>query len=67
MLRESHAGLLREGEGYLLNSFDLSDALLEQRLATLLGEHFPGVEAYEVHQSDRTNERTADLVAGLLS
>ncbi|WP_448612956.1 hypothetical protein [Modestobacter sp. URMC 112] len=67
VLRESYAGLLSKGEGYLLNFFDLGDALLEQRLATLLGEHLPGVEAYEVHQNDRSNERTAELVAGLLS
>ena len=67
VLSESYAGLLSKGEGYLSNFFDLSDALLEERLATLLGEHLPAVEAYEVHQNDRTNERTADLVAGLLS
>jgi hypothetical protein len=58
---------MRGGEGFLLHFFDLSDALLEERLATLLGKHLPRVGAYAVHQNHRTNEQTADLVAGLLS
>jgi hypothetical protein len=66
MLMKCYAGLLSKGEGFLLHFFNLDDALLEERLATLLGRHLPEVEAYEVHQNHRTNEQTADLVAGLL-
>jgi hypothetical protein len=64
-LRECYAGLLSKGEGFLLDFFDLGDAVLEERLATLLGR-LPAVETHEVHQSHRTNEQTAALVAGLL-
>ena len=64
---DSYTGLLSKGEGFLLHFFDLSDALLEERLATLLAEHLPAVDAHEVHQDHRTNEQTAELVAGLLS
>jgi hypothetical protein len=35
-------------------------------LAAALGRHLPDVASYEVHQNHRTNERTAELVAGLL-
>jgi hypothetical protein len=66
MLMNCYAGLLGKGEGFLLHFFDLSDALLEERLATLLGKHLPRVGAYVVQQNHRTNERTADLVGGLL-
>jgi hypothetical protein len=65
-LRECYVSLLSKGEGFLLHFFDLSDALLEQRLATLLRTHLPEVAAYSVHQNHRTNERTAELVADLL-
>jgi hypothetical protein len=66
MLMTSYVGLLSKGEGFLMHFFDLSDALLEQRLATLLGKHLPQVAAYVVHQNHATNQQTADLVAGLL-
>lgn len=66
MLTTSYAGLLSKGEGFLLHFFDLSDAVLEERLAALLGKHLPQVPAYVVHQNHRTNQQTADLVAGLL-
>jgi hypothetical protein len=66
LLRESYVSLLSKGEGFLQHFFDLSDAVLEQRLAALLRDRLPGVAAYEVHQNHRTNERTAELIAGLL-
>jgi hypothetical protein len=66
MLTECYVSLLSKWEGFLLHFFDLSDALLEERLAAALGRHLPDVASYEVHQSHRTNERTAELVAGLL-
>jgi hypothetical protein len=66
LLTECYVSLLSKGEGFLLHFFDLSDALLEERLAAMLGRHLPEVATYEVHQSHRTNERTAELVEGLL-
>lgn len=66
LLTECYVGLLSKWEGFLLKFFDLSDAVLEQRLATVLGKHLPAVATYEVHQSHRTNERSAELIAGLL-
>ncbi len=66
LLRESYVSLLSKGEGFLQHFFDLSDAVLEQRLAALLRTHLPELACYEVHQNHRTNERTADLVAELL-
>ena len=66
LLRECYVSLLSKGEAFLLHFFDLSDAVLEQRLAAALGRHLPGLASYEVHQSHRTNERTAELVADLL-
>jgi len=66
LLTECYVSLGSKGEGFLLHFFDLSDAVLEQRLAALLRTHLPEVAAYEVHQNHRTNERTAELVAGLL-
>ena len=66
MLRECYAGLLSKGEGFLQHFFDLDDALLEERLATLLDKHLPETKTYEVLQNHRTNEQTADLVAELL-
>jgi len=35
-------------------------------LAAALGRHLPDVASYEVYQNHRTNERTAELVEGLL-
>ena len=46
--------------------FDLSDAVLKERPATLLATYLPGTATYELHQNDRTNERAAELVAGPL-
>jgi hypothetical protein len=66
LLTECYVSLLSKWEGFLLHFFDLTDARLEERLATALGRHLPGVPGYEVHQNHRTNERTAELVAGLL-
>jgi hypothetical protein len=66
LLTKCYVSLLGKGEGFLLHFFDLSDALLEQRLAALLRTHLPEVAAYQVHQNHRTNERTAELVAALL-
>jgi hypothetical protein len=66
MLTSCYVGLLSKGEGFLQHFFDLSDAALRQRLAGLLEALLPAVAAYEVHQNHRTNERTAELIAGLL-
>jgi hypothetical protein len=66
MLMDCYVSILSKGEGFLLHFFDLSDALIEERLAVLLGNHLPEVESYEVCQSHKTNEQTAKLVAGLL-
>jgi hypothetical protein len=66
LLTECYVSLLSKWEGFLLHFFDLTDALLEERLAAALGRHLPDVASYEVHQNHRTNERTAELVAGLL-
>jgi hypothetical protein len=66
LLTDCYVNLLSKGEGFLLHFFDLRDALLEERLAALLRRHLPEVASYEVHQNHRTNERTAELVAGLL-
>jgi hypothetical protein len=66
-LAASYAGLLSKGEGFLLNFFDLSDAILKERLATLLASRAPQVEAYELHQNHRTNEEAAALVASVLT
>jgi hypothetical protein len=66
MLMSCYAGLLGKGEGFLQHFFDLGDAQLQEALASLLAKHLPDVEAYEVHQSHRTNQQTAELVAALL-
>ena len=66
LLTECYVSLRSKWEGFLLHFFDLTDALLEERLAAALGRHMPDVASYEVHQNHRTNERTAELVAGLL-
>jgi hypothetical protein len=66
LLESCYVSLLSKWEGFLQHFFDLDDALLEQRLAALLDTYLPGLPAYEVHQSHRTNEQTADLVARLL-
>jgi hypothetical protein len=66
MLRECYAGLLSKGEGFLLHLFDLSDAVLRERLAMLLGKHLPMVPMYELYQNHKTNEQSAELVAGLV-
>jgi hypothetical protein len=66
LLSECYVSLLSKWEGFLLHFFDLTDARLEQRLAAALDRHLPEVASYEVHQNHRTNERTAELVAGLL-
>lgn len=66
LLTDCYVSLSSKWEGFLLHFFDLSDAVLEQRLAALLRKHLPELACYEVHQNHRTNERTAELVAGLL-
>lgn len=66
LLMECYVSLVSKGEGFLRHFFDLSDALLEQRLAELLRTYLPEVASYEVHQNHTTNERTAELVADLL-
>jgi hypothetical protein len=66
LLTECYVSLLSKWEGFLLHFFDLSDALLEQRLAAALGRHLSQLPSFEVHQNHRTNERTAELVEGLL-
>jgi hypothetical protein len=66
LLTECYVSLLSKWEGFLLHFFDLSDALLQERLAAALGRHLPDVASYEVYQNHRTNERTAELVAALL-
>jgi hypothetical protein len=66
LLMESYAGLLSKGEGFLLHFFDLSDADLQARLASLLSTYRSDIEAYELHQNHTTNEHAAALVAGLL-
>jgi hypothetical protein len=66
LLTECYVSVLSKGEGFLLHFFGLSDALLEERLAAMLRTYLPEVAAYEVHQNHRTNEQTAELVAGLL-
>ncbi len=66
LLMESYAGLLSKGEGFLLHFFDLSDATLQARLASLLSTYRSDIETYELHQNHTTNEHAATLVAGLL-
>jgi hypothetical protein len=66
LLVECYVSLLSKGEGFLLHFFELSDALLRQRLAAVLDKHVPQLGSYEVHQNHRTNERTAEVIAGLL-
>jgi hypothetical protein len=66
LLMESYSGLLSKGEGFLLHFFDLSDAILKARLASLLSTYLPAIETYELHQNHTTNEHAAQLVAGLL-
>jgi hypothetical protein len=66
LLTECYVSLLSKAEGFLQHFFDLSDAVLQQRLTTLLRAHLPELPAYEVHQNHRTNERTAELIADLL-
>jgi hypothetical protein len=66
LLTDCYVSLLSKGEGFLQHFFDLDDVVLERRLAALLGTHLPEVATYEVHQNHRTNERTAELIAGLL-
>jgi hypothetical protein len=66
LLTECYVSLSSKWEGFLQHFFDLSDAVLEQRLAALLRTHLPELACYEVHQNHLTNERTAELVAGLL-
>lgn len=66
LLTACYDSLLSKWEGFLLHFFDLTDTLLEARLAAALGRHLPDVASYEVHQNHRTNERTAELVADLL-
>ncbi len=66
LLTECRVSVVSRWEGFLLHFFDLTDAVLEERLAAALARHAPGVPSYEVHQNHRTNQRTAELVAGLL-
>ncbi len=66
MLADAYVSLGRKGEDFLLDFFDLSDGPLRDRLGALLGTHLPGIPAYELHQSHRTNPQAAELVAGLL-
>jgi hypothetical protein len=66
LLMACYVSVLSKGEAFLLHFFGLSDAVLEERLAALLGTYLPEVAAYEVHQNHRTNEQTAELVADLL-
>ena len=41
MMAECYAGLMSKGEGFLLHFFDLSDAVLTDRLEGLLSRHLP--------------------------
>jgi hypothetical protein len=66
LLTECYVSLVSKWEGFLLHFFDLSDAVLEGRLAAVLGKHLPEVASYRVHQNHRTNERTAELLQGVL-
>ena len=66
LLRKCYVSLQSKSEGFLLHLFDLSDAVLEARLTRMLTDHLPEVPSAEIHQSHRTNEQTAELVAGLL-
>jgi hypothetical protein len=66
MLADAYVSLGSKGEDFLLDFFDLSDGPLRDRLGALLGTHLPGIPAYELHQSHRTNPQAAELVAGLL-
>ena len=66
LLTECYVSLLSKWEGFLQHFFDLDDTRLEQRLAALLDTYLPGVPAFEVHQSHRTNEQTAQLLSSLV-
>jgi hypothetical protein len=66
MLLSCYVSILSKGEGFLLHFFDLSDALIKERLAGLLADHLPEVASYAVHQNHMTNEQTAKLVEALL-
>jgi hypothetical protein len=66
MLGDAYVSLHSKGEDFLLDFFDLSDGPLRDRLGALLGKHLPGIPAYELHQSHRTNPQAAELVADLL-
>jgi hypothetical protein len=66
MLADAYVGLRSKGEDFLLDFFDLSDGRLRDRLGALLGTHLPGIPAYELRQSARTNPQAAELVADLL-
>ena len=67
MMAECYAGLMSKGEGFLLHFFDLSDAVLKDRLEGLLSRHLHRAGAYELHQNHTTNEQAAQLVANVVT
>lgn len=67
MVMDCYAGLLSKGEGILLHFFDLSDAVLKDRLASLLSRHLPEAGAYALYQNHTTNEQAARLVAQVVT
>jgi hypothetical protein len=66
MLTDCYVSLSSKGEDFLLDFFDLSDTTIRDRLAALVARHLPGIPAYELRQSHRTNEQAARLIGDLL-
>jgi len=67
MLTECYVSLSSKGEDFLLGFFDLSDTGIRDRLAALGARQLPGIPAYELRQSHRTNEQAARLIGDLLA
>jgi hypothetical protein len=66
MLMGCYTGLLSKGEDYLLHLVEVSDAVLQERLAAMLSMYLPVVRAYHLVQNHTTNEQTAELLEGVL-
>jgi hypothetical protein len=64
---ESYLSLSRKGEHFLQHFFNINDALLKERLASLLTRFLPDIPIYELYQNGNTNNHSAMLIADVVS
>jgi hypothetical protein len=67
LLMESYLSLSRKGEHFLQHFFNINDALLKERLASLLTRFLPDIPIYELYQNGNTNNHSAMLIADVVS